>query len=115
MLFDLNRVRQNAAKATTEDLLDRLTVYRAGMEPAAIEVIEAELDKRGIGEEEIQAHATTLRDRVVMQGAVARKCSLCHRPAVKRGWGWYRLFWKFVPLIPGRFWYCEEHAPRHVR
>ena len=110
MLFDLNRVRQNAAKATTEDLLDRLTVYRAGMEPAAIEVIEAELDKRGIGEEEIQAHAAAKRDRVVMQGAVARKCSFCHRPAVKRGWGWYRLFWKTVPLIPGRFWYCEEHA-----
>ena len=58
--FDLNQVRQNAKAATTEDLLDRLTVYRAGMEPAAIEVIEAELDKRGIGEQVVR-----LRQQVV--------------------------------------------------
>ena len=33
MRFDVERVRQNVQQATTEDLLDRLTVYREGMEP----------------------------------------------------------------------------------
>ena len=108
MLFDLNRVRQNAGGATTEDLLDRLTVYRAGLEPAAIEVIEAELDKRGIGEDEIRAHAEFRRARVVMQGMVARKCSFCERPAIGRKWGWHKL-WKRVPLFRRVFWYCELH------
>src|SRR5258707_959418 len=109
--FDLNRVRQNAKSATTEDLLDRLTVYRAGMEPAAIEVIEAELDKRGIGEEQIRAHAELRRSAVVMQGPVAQECSFCHRPAVTKAWGWHRL-WNRVPIMPRIFWYCELHRTK---
>src|SRR5437870_2239134 len=41
--MNLNLIRENAAKATAEDLLDRVTVYRAGMEPPALEVLEQEL------------------------------------------------------------------------
>ena len=40
--FNPERVWQNAREASTEDLLDRVTVYRAGMEPEALEIIEEE-------------------------------------------------------------------------
>ncbi len=33
--FDAERVTRNVRDATSEDLLDRITVYRDGMEPAA--------------------------------------------------------------------------------
>ena len=44
--LDLDRVRQNIRQATTEDLLDRMTVYRAGMEEEALELIADELRSR---------------------------------------------------------------------
>ena len=61
MLFDLERVRANVRQATTEDLLDRVTVYRAGMEESALAIIEAELRSRDISDEEIEAHAEQRR------------------------------------------------------
>ena len=36
MQFDIQRVRANIRQASTEDLLDRVTVYRAEMEPTAV-------------------------------------------------------------------------------
>lgn len=48
MDWDADRVRANARQAPTEDLLERVTVYRSGMEPEAVEIIEAELRRRGI-------------------------------------------------------------------
>ena len=41
--FESERVRKNAREATTEDLLNRVTVYRGDMEPEALKIIEAEL------------------------------------------------------------------------
>ena len=43
MTIEHERIRDNVHKADTEDLLDRATVYRAGMEPEALEIIEEEL------------------------------------------------------------------------
>ena len=58
----LERVRDNARKAETEDLLDRITVYRAGMEDAALEIIDEELRHREISGEDIRpARAETRR------------------------------------------------------
>ncbi len=59
MELNLERVRQNAHSASTEELLDRVTVYRNGMEPAAIEVIEDELARRGVSEEQIRDFEAT--------------------------------------------------------
>ena len=42
MRFDRQRVESNVRQATTEDLLDRITVFAAGMEGDALEIIEAE-------------------------------------------------------------------------
>jgi hypothetical protein len=110
--FDPERVWLNARRATTEDLLDRVTAYRAGMEPAALVIIEAELRSRGIGEREIEEYAESQPDLIVLADGVAASCSFCRRPAVASGWGWHR-FWHIVPLFPRYFYYCPDHRPRH--
>jgi hypothetical protein len=111
MLFDLERVKANVRMATTEDLLDRVTVYRAGMEVSALEVIEDELRARNVPRAEIQAHAERRRQETQMlPGGTAVCCNFCHRPAVAEGWGWHRL-WGLLPLFPRFYHYCSEHRP----
>lgn len=110
MQFDLNRVRQNIKSATTEDLLDRATVYRDGMEPQALVLIEWELEQRGISLEAIETHLR-LRHEVLRDVAGhPQACSFCDRPAVRIGWGWHRM-WGKIPLFPRRFRYCDVHKP----
>src|SRR5437870_5713668 len=100
MLFDLDRVKRNVRAAETEDLLDRATVYRRGMEPAALEVIESELRARGVRPEEIESHNERRRQETrVLADGTARRCSFCDRPAIAEGRGWHRL-WRLVPLFP---------------
>jgi hypothetical protein len=112
MRLDLERVRANVRQATTEDLLDRATVYRDGMEPEALAVIEAELRQRGVNESEVAEHAERRRGRfLVSPEGWALKCEKCYRPAVGRVWAWHRLL-GLVPLFPRWFLYCEEHLPR---
>jgi hypothetical protein len=109
--FDANRVRLNARQATTEDLLDRLTVYRTGMEPEALPIIEAELRERGVGAEQIAAHEEQrMQETTLLADGTAARCSYCHRPAVAEGWGWHRL-WGVCPVFPRHFRYCSEHRP----
>jgi hypothetical protein len=104
--FDTQKVLLNARAATTEDLLDRVTVQREGMEPEALGIFEDELRRRGVGREQIEqaAQRQVLRD----QDGVAVACSFCRLPAVARGWGWHWL-WGRLPLFPRRFNFCEEH------
>jgi hypothetical protein len=107
--FDRERVLVNVRKATTEDLLDRVTAYRAGMEPEAVTIIEAELRERGVSREEITAFADVCRrDALKLPDGTAVKCSHCHRPAVVESWGWHWL-WGLVPIFPRHFRYCPEH------
>lgn len=109
--FDRERVLVNVRQATTEDLLDRVTAYRAGMEPAALEIIEAELRGRGVGRAEIEAHdARRRQEGIFAPDGVAARCSFCHRPAVAQGWGWHRL-WRLLPLFPRPLRWCSEHRP----
>jgi hypothetical protein len=109
--FDLERVRVNVRQASTEDLLDRITVFRAGMEALALDLIEAELRDRQVTEEEIHDHAEKrrLETHLLPDGTVAR-CSFCHRPASAEGWDWHRL-WGKVPVFPRFYYYCAEHQP----
>ena len=46
MELDLNKVARYIRRAETEELLDRVTVYRDGMEPAAVDLMENELALR---------------------------------------------------------------------
>lgn len=108
--FDAQRVQANVQQASTEDLLDRITAYRAGLEPAAIALIEEELQRRGVTAAQIAAHAQTRQDCLYDAAGVALTCSRCSRPAVVAAWGWHRL-WGVVPLFPRRFPYCAVHQP----
>ena len=112
MEFDLERVRQNVLQSNTEDLLDRITVYRDGMECEAIGLIERELFERGVTSEQILLHAHERRQQgVISHEGAATMCSLCRRPAVVERLGWHKL-WGIVPVFPRRFWYCAVHSGR---
>ncbi len=120
MQYDRQRVRENVRQADTEDLLDRATVYRADMEPDALDLIEQELSRRGVTAAEIEAHARRRQEAGLCDdGGMPARCSFCDRPAVARGWGWHRYRGRWLPrllrdrlpLFPRRFWYCAEHRP----
>lgn len=108
MQFNPDRVRDNAARATTEDLLDRVTVYRSGMEPEAVDLIEAELRHRGLGPRDIEAHALSREGTLVDVAGVALKCAYCQQPAVAHGWKMLKVF-GLLPLIPARVALCADH------
>jgi hypothetical protein len=113
--FEAERVRSNVRQATTEDLLDRATVYRTAMESEALGIIEDELRSRGVKAAEIEAH-TMRRNREVIRlpDGTAARCSFCDRPAVAQGWGWHQL-WSVVPLFRRWYYYCLEHQPQAKR
>src|SRR5262245_42375371 len=107
MRLDLQRVSEEVARAPTEDLLDRITVYQDGMEPEALDLIDAELRHRGVTLSEIEAHeANRRRTMITGPDRMPVKCAFCWRPAVVEVWDWHRL-WKKVPFFPRRMSYCE--------
>jgi hypothetical protein len=108
--YNQDRVRENVHAAETEDLLDRVTIYRAEMESDALYVIEDELRRRGVTAAEIDAHQRRRQEAA----AAPERCSRCPRPAVTSGWGWHRL-WGLVPLFPRPMRYCEVHRPATSR
>ncbi len=111
MDLDLKKVAAFMRKTTDEDLLDRVTVYRDQMEPAALDLFEGELSRRGIDEAAVAEHGADFRSDALenSDGTIAR-CSFCGRPAVARARGWHRL-WRRIPLFPRIFSYCRSHAP----
>jgi hypothetical protein len=111
MAFDLSTVAEFARKADTEDLLDRVTVYRDGMEPAAVDLMENELWRRGVQPDELADHERERRERMVVgRDGHPIRCAVCDRPAESRRWGWYRL-WGRVPVFPWVIARCGVHAP----
>src|SRR6266446_1199042 len=112
MSLDLERITANVRAAGTEDLLDRATVYREGMEPEALDLIEAELRSRGVGQAEMGAHWQKRGAAgVAWPDGLPRKCWRCHRPAVAARRGWHRL-WGWVPLFPRWLAECAEHRTK---
>lgn len=108
--LNLDRVRENVREAETEDLLDRITVYRTGMENEALEIIDAELRRRDVTDETIRRHAQRHADVIRDEAGLAQKCSFCRRPALASSWGWQRLFGA-IPLFPRYLYYCDRHCP----
>jgi hypothetical protein len=110
MDYDEEKVSVNIRNANTDDLLDRITAYRAGMEPDAIDLIEQELHRRGVTAEKIADHREECeRECVFHEDGTARMCSFCRKPAVRQSWGWHKLLGK-VPVFPRRMCYCQAHA-----
>src|SRR4051812_28551512 len=100
MQFEVQRVLANIRQATTEDLLDRVTVYREEMEATAVAMIETELAQRGVYAEMIEAHGRLREANLIRRpDGTAKPCSFCPRPAVTEGWGWHRL-WGKLPVFP---------------
>jgi hypothetical protein len=111
MPFDADQVEKNARAAATPDLLDRVTVYREGMEPDALLIIEAELRQRGVSTAEVHAHAEEAWGEVLVDAkGIALRCSFCPAPAVSAHWGWH-CAWGLVPVFPRSFRYCRVHEP----
>ncbi len=101
---ELQLVLQNIHAAETDDLMDRVTAYRAGMEPEVVGFIEDELDERGVTPQEIAAHAECCRRECIFhEDGTALMCSFCRKPAVAVGWGWHRLFQATSAQNPYRF------------
>src|SRR5580704_8861889 len=101
MELNLDRVRANVTAAETEDLLDRATVFRDGMAPEALEIIEAELWRRGVSAAEIAGHAERRQDQETLVGrdGLPLRCRDCPRPATALRWrlGWR---WGILPGVP---------------
>ena len=94
MLNEMERVARNVQKATTEDLLNRVTAYRAGMEPEALVLIEQELRRRDVTDEQIEAHLAQAEPEVdVLLAEVVDESTL--RLFIAR-WGW-TLSWLLAP------------------
>ncbi len=114
MRLDLKRVAEFIRRADTEELLDRVTVYREGMEPAALDLMEGELDRRGVTREDIAEHdAERKATAIMLPDGTALRCSFCSRPAVVSGRGWHKLFGR-VPIFPRIFAYCSVHDRRKI-
>jgi hypothetical protein len=110
--LDLDRVRDNARLADTEDLLDRVTVFRTGMEAEAIEILEEELHRRGVSAADIVDHGRLRAgDVLFMPDGIAVQCNFCRRPAIERRWDWHWLL-GLVPVFPRRLARCREHLQR---
>jgi hypothetical protein len=109
LFFNLERIRENARQAETEDLLDRITVFQPEMEPEAVGAIEEELRVRGLTTADINHHA---RQREATGFLKVRdlpvRCSFCFRPALGWHWSWHR-FWGMIPLFPRRYYFCGLH------
>lgn len=112
MRLDLKRVAEFIRRADTEELLDRVTIYREGMEPAALDLMEGELDRRGVTREEIAEHdADRKATAIMLPDGTALRCSFCNRPAIVNARGWHKLFGR-VPIFPRIFAYCSVHDRR---
>ncbi|MEZ6139804.1 MAG: hypothetical protein R3B84_04455 [Zavarzinella sp.] len=94
-LTPTDRLAQNIRNAETIDLLDRITAYRLGLEPLAVELIHVELYRRGVSASEIVEHEEKMSNLILDRTGVARQCARCHRPASQSNWAlaqtvWYR-------------------------
>jgi hypothetical protein len=109
--FNVDRVLDNVRRSSTADLLSRATVFRQGMEPKALQLIEGELASRGLSPDEIEEYGEKLRqEMIVAPDGLPVRCDFCHQPAVAQGWDWHRLWGRF-PVFPRYFSYCGEHRP----
>lgn len=127
MRIPLREIAHYIRSAETDELLDRVTVYREGMEPAALDLMEGELDRRGVTREQIAEHDAKQRATAIMlPDGTARRCWRCDRPAVVRRWGWHWMKVRIplitlligradvplgfsVPVFPWLFYECVDH------
>ncbi len=112
MLLDVERMKANVRQAETEDLLDRVTIFRGGMEEAALAYIDEELRRRDITRADIHAHEDMRRQNLIlMRDGFPARCGECFRPAVECVVDWHWVY-GLIPLFRQSFYYCEKHRPK---
>lgn len=104
----IERLKETAKKEETVDLLNSVTVYRSGLEPEAIAVLEAELASRKVTAKQIQEHEDRLQHVLRDDQGMALSCAYCRSPAVAQQWQWHRL-WGKIPVFPRYVACCESH------
>ena len=106
---EIAKVESFARTATTEELLDRATVFRPDHDPEALDLFERELRRRGVGFDEMERHGGKRAEAAIVRsdGTIAR-CEFCERPAEVTAWKWQRL-WGKVPIFPRPMALCEHH------
>lgn len=116
MKTESGKLLAHAAQMEKEELLDRVTVFRDAMQPEAVEVMEAELARRGVGPDDIHQHLRQMKHRVIHDAhGVPAQCSFCERAAVEQREDFHKL-WRLIPVAKRNWYYCERHfaekAPR---
>src|SRR5260370_37044973 len=112
MESDLQKLLVNIRKADTDELLDRITAYRLGLEADAIDMVEQELHRRGVAAERIAEHwELCRRDCTFHADGTAKMCSHCRKPRVREGWGWHKIFGK-LPVFPRPLCCCQVHSAK---
>ena len=111
---ELEKVAEFSRTANTDELLDRVTAFRADHDSEAIRVFERELRNRGIGREELERRTVEMQETVLKTAnGAAIHCYFCDRPATVRIVAWHRL-WGKVPLFPRPMSVCGEHVNGRV-
>lgn len=106
----LKAIAESIRRAETEDLLDRVTVFRGLTEPAAVDLMEGELARRGETPERVAAHGRRRRETALVgPDGLPLRCWRCSRPAVVWQWRWHRVFGR-LPLFPRRVRECADHG-----
>jgi DNA-binding IclR family transcriptional regulator len=97
-------------RAADEELLDRATALRDELEPAAVDLLLAELADRGFSATDVANHGAARAAVWVRRpdGSVPR-CWRCSAPATDRVRQWWKLF-GLLPVVPVRRPVCPRHA-----
>ncbi len=111
MLDDEQKFLANIRRAETDDLLNRVTVERWGMDPDAVRWIKEELASRDVTPAMILDYETQFEGCLRDEQGRWVICSYCRKPAVVRCWGWHRL-WKRIPIFPRVVSMCKDHAAK---
>ena len=110
MHWDDEKLRLNIRHADTDDLLDRVTAFRAGMELAAIALIEQELHQRQVSAAQIAEHREAIVSECVFHAdGTAKMCTFCRKPAVREAWSWHKIM-NTIPVFPRLLRHCKRHA-----
>lgn len=97
------------SNTSTPELLDAVTVLLPQMDTDALEVMHAELARRGIGPDEIGSHLRDLRPLVIRdETGHVPMCSQCRRAAVGSVMVRHKL-WGLIPLMNRQRYFCQEH------
>jgi hypothetical protein len=111
MRLDPDKVLANVRQAATADLMDRATLLRDGMEPEALEIIAAELARRGVTPDDLASHEKAFKHKALRdEDGLVLNCSRCGRAAIAQAVDWHRI-WGLLPIFRRTYYYCDEHKP----